>query len=302
MSVFDLFRGFFGLPGGRHSGGGRREPFFDGIIPDEDDDDDDEDEDAGFRSEHWGDYGEEFLDKPFRFGFRFGPGDMHFYEPQMFGQMFREMEEILENLGHFDRGFPSIEAPPQKVPDGNNRRGGGGRRGNSLRDIMLKTPDDSPHRPPFMAPKDENSLPESSGIPDSPFRHFPPFSRFKDIWSNGPQQRDEEKKDGDLDSQVSARGLDPILTPAPSEPHARSFFKSVTVTKVVKPDGTVEERRTVRDGQGYEKTTVTRSEGPGVLEGQRDQSGPLVPGEPQHSSDMQDEFSLFRKFFGGFKG
>lgn len=45
----------------------------------------------------------------------------------------------------------------------------------------------------------------------------------------------------DLDSAVSSGGLDQILTPPggqiPNQPSTRSFFQSVTVTKVVKPDG-----------------------------------------------------------------
>lgn len=45
----------------------------------------------------------------------------------------------------------------------------------------------------------------------------------------------------DLDSAVSSGGLDRILTPPggqiPNQPSTRSFFQSVTVTKVVKPDG-----------------------------------------------------------------
>lgn len=42
---------------------------------------------------------------------------------------------------------------------------------------------------------------------------------------------------------------------------------------------TVEERRTVRDSQGKEETTVTRSGGPGSLEGPEPQTAPLVPGQ-----------------------
>lgn len=42
---------------------------------------------------------------------------------------------------------------------------------------------------------------------------------------------------------------------------------------------TVEERRTVRDSQGKEETTVTRSGGPGNLEGPEPQTAPLVPGQ-----------------------
>ncbi|KAI4885687.1 hypothetical protein NFI96_017634 [Prochilodus magdalenae] len=290
MSVFDLFRGFFGLPGGHYHRNDRREPFFEGMTQE---DDDDEEEDAGFRYDDWE------HDEPFRFGFSFGPSGMRIHEPPVFGQMFREMEEIFDSLGRFGRGFPSIEAPPREEEgaEGIRRRGG---RGNSLRDFMLKNPDDLPDSPPSIMPRNENSSPET---PKSPFHHWSPFSRFKDSWSDGPRQKDEEKKeDGDLDSKVSSGGLEQILTPAPSQPKTRSFFQSVTVTKVVKPDGTVEERRTVRDGQGNEETTVTRSGGPGVQEAPQDQSGPLIPGGPQPFSDLQDEFSMFTKFFGGFRG
>lgn len=42
---------------------------------------------------------------------------------------------------------------------------------------------------------------------------------------------------------------------------------------------TVEERHTVRDGQGNEKTTVTRSGGPGSLEEPDQQIRPVLPGQ-----------------------
>ncbi|XP_009998088.1 PREDICTED: HCLS1-associated protein X-1 [Chaetura pelagica] len=63
----------------------------------------------------------------------------------------------------------------------------------------------------------------------------------------------------DLDSQVSSAGLGTILRP--EEPKSRSYFQSVSVTKVTLPDGAVEERRTVRDSQGRRETTVTRRRG-----------------------------------------
>ncbi|KAB5517940.1 hypothetical protein PHYPO_G00173350 [Pangasianodon hypophthalmus] len=294
MSVFDLFRGFFGVPGGRYPGGDRRDPFFDGLTHD-DDDDDDEVED---RFHH--DSMDRF-DDVFRFGFSFGPNGMRIQEPQMFGQIFRDMEDIFAGLGHFGRDLPSIEAPPQEKPEDSNRRGGRSR--NSLRDFMLKNPDDSASNSPSVAPRDvDPSSPGGPSVPRSPFHHRTPFSRFKDIWSDGPRQREDEKKeDGDLDSQVSSGGLDQILTPAPSQPKTRSFFQSVTVTKVVKPDGTVEERRTVRDGQGNEETTVIRSGGPGGQEGPHDEPASPTLGGPGPFSDMQDEFSMFSKFFGGFR-
>ncbi|KAI4817591.1 hypothetical protein KUCAC02_010976 [Chaenocephalus aceratus] len=130
---------------------------------------------------------------------------------------------------------------------------------------------------------------------------------FNDIRKGGPQRTPEEhKEDRDLDSAVSSRGLDQILTPpagqAPNQPRAHSFFQSVTITKVVKPDGTVEERQTVRDSQGKEETTVTRSVGPGVLEGpEHQQRGPAISGGQNPFGDMRDDDSLFSSFFGAFK-
>uniref|UniRef100_A0A8C2AZP9 HCLS1 associated protein X-1 n=1 Tax=Cyprinus carpio TaxID=7962 RepID=A0A8C2AZP9_CYPCA len=277
MSVFDLFRGFFGVPGGHYRGDGRRDPFFDGMIHE---DDEDEDDDNGFHHDDFNRPRRDPTDDPFRFGFSFGPGGMRFEEPELFGQIFRDMEEIFAGLGRFDerhgfghRGAPSVEAPPPQ--EGAEKGRGRAGSSNPIRDFMLKTPDSSPYTPPL-----------------------PPPSGFHDFWKDGllRPKEGERKEDGDLDSQVSSGGLDQILTPVPSKPKIRSTFKSVSVTKVVRPDGTVEERRTVRDGEGNEETTVTIS-GPSGRDGPQDQSGPLMPGYP--TTDMQDDFSVFSKFFRG---
>ena len=50
MSVFDLFRGFFGFPGPRS----HRDPFFGGMTRDDDDDDDDDDDEAEEDRGAWG--------------------------------------------------------------------------------------------------------------------------------------------------------------------------------------------------------------------------------------------------------
>ncbi|XP_027010758.1 HCLS1-associated protein X-1 isoform X1 [Tachysurus fulvidraco] len=291
MSVFDLFRGFFGVPGGRNRGGDQREPFFEWLTHEDDDDDDDEVED-GFHHE--------YFDDGLRFDFSFGPNRMRIQQPQLFEQIFQEMEDMFASLGSFRHDLPSVEAPPQRRPaDEGSRRAG--RRENSLRDFMLKHPDDYAHNSHSVAPRDVcPSSPGGPSAPRSPFHHWTPFSRFRDVWSDGTRPKEEEKKvDGDLDSQVSSGGLEHILTPAPSQPNTRSSFKSVTVMKVVKPDGTVEERRTVRDGLGNEETTVIRS-GPGAQEGPHDDASPSA-GAPEPFSDMQDDFSIFSKFFGGFR-
>lgn len=310
MSVFDLFRGFFGVPGGRYGRDGRRDPFFDGMTH-EDDDDDEED---GFYHDSFRGVQQDPFDDALRFGFSFGPNGMRIEESEMFGQVFREMEQIFSHFGSLGRepgaghlGVPSIQPPPPQDGPGN---GGRGSSRNSLRDFMLKSPDDDPRggRPSGLpsVPRNDGSPPSGPPLyPSTPFSRWTPFPKSGDIWRGRPQRGPEEerKEDRDLDGQVSSGGLDQILTPPPahrpSQPKTHSFFQSVTVTKVVKPDGSVEERRTVRDGQGNEETTVTHSGGP---QGPRDQAGPLLPGGPHPFPDLQDNSSVFSKFFGGFRG
>ncbi|KAM4540109.1 HCLS1-associated protein X-1 [Odontesthes bonariensis] len=307
MSVFDLFRGFFGVPGGNYRG--RRDPFFDAMTRDDDDDDDDDDiEEDGFHYDGFrGDQQDPF--GAWRFGFSFGPDGMRIQEPPVFGHVLREMEEIFTQLGRWEEqpgsenlGVPRIIPPqPPPPPQDGAEKGRGSK--NPLRDLMLKSPDSDTQGPP----SDIQPSYESPEFPGTPFRGWTPFSKFNDVWRQGPQRTPDEelKEDGDLDSAVSSGGLDRILTPpagqTPSQPRIRSFFQSVTVTKVVKPDGTVEERRTVRDGQGNEETTVTRSGGGGMLEGPDHQTGSVPPGGPHRFSDLRDDGSLFSKFFGGFK-
>lgn len=308
MSVFDLFRRFFGVPGDHYRG--RRDSFFDAMTHDDDEEEDDEDCFCydGFRENQ-----QDPFDRTWRFGFSFGPDGMRYQEPPVFGQVLREMEEIFSQLGHWDGqpesghfGFHSIMPPPP--PQDRAETGGGGSSGNPLRDFMLKTPDSSPQGPqtvPSREPGHDNSPSfESPKFPSSPFHDWESFSKFHDTWrQKAPEE--ECKEDRDLDSVVSSGGLDQILTPPsaqpPSQPRMRSFFQSVVVSKVVKPDGTVEERRTVRDGHGNEETTVTRSGGPGSLEGSDSRDGPVISGGQHPFSDMRDDASFFSKFFGGFK-
>ncbi|XP_051926170.1 HCLS1-associated protein X-1 [Hippocampus zosterae] len=283
MSVFDLFRGFFGVPGGHFRG--RRDPFFDAVTRDEDDDDEDDGLDYdGFRGD-----GRDPLDGGWKFDFSFSPDGMRIREPPLFGHIVREMEEIFSQLGGWDShsGVPRIAPPPRQ-------EGRGGSSGNPLRDFMLKSPggDDrgrNDHRPSYQPP------------------HFPgstPFSKFNDDWRRWLQDVPVEgKEDRDLDSAVSSGGLDQILTtPADQVPSQRppsgSFYRSVTVTKVLQSDGTLEERRTVRDGRGNEETTVTRSGGHGAGDGPRRHTGPAQPGSS--FSDMRDDDGdFFSKLFGG---
>ncbi|CAN9503718.1 unnamed protein product [Ophioblennius macclurei] len=308
MSVFDLFRGFFGVPGGHYRG--RRDPFFDSMTHDDDDDDDDDDGMYfdGFRGAH-----QDPFDSAWRFGFSFGPDGMRIQEPPVFGQVLREMEEIFSQIGQWE-GQPQFEhrdvpavmpAPPQEGAE----KGASRSRGNPLRDFMLKSPDGDARRPPGGPPS--NTQPsESPDFSRSPHHGWTPFSKFHDIWRQERQNLPGEgiREDVDLDSVVKSGGLDQILSPpagqAPREPRTRSFFQSVVVTKIVKPDGTVEERRTVRDGKGNEETTVTRSGDPRTLRTPEHQTPPppaALPDGSRHFSDLRDDHSLFSKFFGGFK-
>jgi len=301
MSVFDLFRGFFGVPGGHYRG--RRDPFFDAMTHDDDDDDEEEEEeDNRFYYDRFQGNQQDPFDNDWRFGFSFGPNGMRIQEPPVFGQVLREMEEIFSQLGSMDgqpeSGHPGVPMlpPPQDGPRTSDDRSSG----NPLRDFMLKSRDSNTQGPHAREPRDD-SQPHYESPSDF---GWTPFPKFGDIWKRGPQKvPEDQKEDRDLDSAVSSGGLDQILTPpagqAPNQPRTRSFFQSVTVTKVVKPDGSVEERRTVRDGQGNEETTVTRSGGQETLEDSDHHT--IIPGSQHPFSDMRDDDSLFSKFFRGFK-
>ncbi|XP_051497062.1 HCLS1-associated protein X-1 [Apus apus] len=157
----------------------------------------------------------------FAFSFGFSPS----WSRGAFEELFRDMGELLGVFGGAWAGPPQPFEPPALPGPG---AGGTGR---PLRDSMLKQPDGDPARPwrPFLGLED--ARPDPPGL----------------------------KEDQDLDSQVSSAGLGTILRP--EEPKSRSYFQSVSVTKVTLPDGAVEERRTVQDSQGRRETTVTRRRG-----------------------------------------
>ncbi|XP_052440014.1 HCLS1-associated protein X-1 isoform X2 [Carassius gibelio] len=202
MSVFDPFRGFFGVPGDHYRDDGRRDPFFDGMIHKDDE------EDGGFHHNDFNRPHQDPLDDASRFGFSFGPGGMRFEEPQLFGQIFRDMEEIFASLGHLDehkgighRGAPSVEAlPPQEGAEKGRGQTGSS---NPIRDFMLKSPDSPPLPPPSKAPKDRDA-----SSPQDPCSRFPqqrPFSKFHGLWKDGllKPKEGEKKEDGELLSSGS---------------------------------------------------------------------------------------------------
>uniref|UniRef100_A0A8D2HPQ2 HCLS1 associated protein X-1 n=1 Tax=Urocitellus parryii TaxID=9999 RepID=A0A8D2HPQ2_UROPR len=105
---------------------------------------------------------------------------------------------------------------------------------------------------------------------------------FDEMWPVTPHPRARE--DNDLDSQVSQEGLGPVLQPQP-----KSYFKSISVTKITKPDGIVEERRTVVDSEGRRETTVTRQE---------PESSPRCDPESPRPPALDDAFSILDLFLG----
>ncbi|XP_007429174.1 HCLS1-associated protein X-1 [Python bivittatus] len=265
MSVFDLFRGFFGFRGERRN----PDPFWGAFTLDDEDDEDDDDLD--FREDP-------FFPDGFSFGFTFEPGGVHFHDRFHFEELFRDFNSLFSDVGARSLPSPSFEFPRLETPSPPADRPL--EKGQTLRDSMLKHPDS--HR-----------RGAEEGPPISERRPWPPFRGFQETQ---PDAADSAKEDGDLDSQVTSKGLQVILPPA----QPRSYFQSVSVTKVVAPDGTIEERRTVRDSQGHEETVVTRSRGESTLgldDGQ--QRGPRDPDpfSSRQDGDMSDTASILGTFF-----
>lgn len=97
--------------------------------------------------------------------------------------------------------MPCIEAVPQEKPEGSSSRGG--RHRNSLRDFMLKNPDDSSHNSPSVAPRDmDPSSPGGQSVPTSPFHHWTPFSRVRHVHINFKSKAAFPQVQGDLGGPV----------------------------------------------------------------------------------------------------
>ncbi|XP_055979184.1 HCLS1-associated protein X-1 isoform X5 [Sorex fumeus] len=225
MSLFDLFRGFFGFSGPRS----------------------------------------------------FSPEvGMRFHDNFGFDELIRDFNSIFNEMGAWTLPSrpPELPGPSSEVPSV------GQREGQTLRDSMLKYPDS--HQPKIFGEVLESDAKTESHGTTSGWDSQRSFSRFDDVWPVAPPSRARE--DNDLDSQVSQEGLGPVLQPQP-----KSYFKSVSVTKITKPDGTVEERRTVVDSTGKSETTVTRQERDGSP-----RSDPESPTPPA----MDDAFSILDLFLG----
>ncbi|XP_055552779.1 HCLS1-associated protein X-1 isoform X1 [Falco cherrug] len=278
MSFYDVFRGFFGFPG-RHR---PRDPLFGGTAWDEEEEEDD-DGPAPPQPPH-----------DFAFGFGFSPDGTR----GAFEELFRDMGELLGVFG----GSWARPPPPLEPPLPGPSEGSAGR---PLRDSMLKQPDApsavpggpegarDPPRPwrPFLGVGEGSAISGSAAVgachrgvgPCVPatgcFASPSPARGFALQLDDAPPASPGPKEDQDLDSHVSSAGLGTILKP--DEPKSRSYFQSVSVTKVTLPDGAVEERRTVQDSQGRRETTVTRRRG--------DQAFITTTKEDGQSKDYREE-------------
>ncbi|KAK1329130.1 hypothetical protein QTO34_011309 [Cnephaeus nilssonii] len=272
MSLFDLFRGFFGFSGPRS----HRDPFFGGMTRDEDEDEDEEEGGAT-----WGPGSSRFEGpqppEEFGFGFSFTPGGgMRFHDNFGFDDLVRDFNNIFSEMGAW-----TLPSRPPELPGPESETSSGRlQEGQTLRDSMLKYPDSHQHR--IFGGVLESETRTDSPKPAPDWGSQRPFHRFDDMWPLTPHSR--AKEDKDLDSQVSQEGLGPVLQPQP-----KSYFKSVSVTKITRPDGTVEERRTVVDSEGRTETTVTHQEADGSP--RDDPESPTAPA-------LDDAFSILDLFLG----
>ncbi|XP_063229771.1 HCLS1-associated protein X-1-like isoform X2 [Bacillus rossius redtenbacheri] len=226
MSLYNFMKRFFGFPDHQDQQFNRgnlndNEPVNKFRKPWEDDDEDDDDG-LDYRA-------------PAPFGFRVfsNPVEIHrFFEHQM-----NEMLKMFQGLdgspifsqegsmfGHDDPMFGMPALPPPFAPEGSDVEGGKPGAGRSLRDLYLKPGYDA--RPGLRARRD--------------------------------------RRDSDLDDRIKNGELGPIIEslPGSSDPqpggHKSGRYRSIITFSTTRPDGGVEERRTIDNGNGKEETITRR--------------------------------------------
>lgn len=121
----------------------------------------------------------------------------------------------------------------------------------------------------------------------------------------GYHNKHEPKEDIDLDGKISSQEIsgllknkDEVQTMIPAKPFdgklvpGRSFCQTIITTSITKPDGTVETRRIVKNGNEVVEETTTSSA--------PDSRGPNNPGLTSISSTgiiLSDLVSLFKNFY-----
>ncbi|EHH15286.1 hypothetical protein EGK_01353 [Macaca mulatta] len=277
MSLFDLFRGFFGFPGPRS----HRDPFFGGMTRDEDDDEEEEEEGGSWGRGNPRFHSPQHPPEEFGFGFSFSPGGgIRFHDNFGFDDLNSQVlsqRHLVRDCGR-DRHFGTQCLSIQIVTSP-------GSLGGSWRVMEEVNP---PNQHQTGAPRDHFIVlmtyglwtpilePERTMFLPVHLSSFFPWTLCLLLLHLSALP--------DLDSQVSQEGLGPVLQPQP-----KSYFKSISVTKITKPDGIVEERRTVVDSEGRTETTVTRHEA---------ESSPRGDPESPRPPALDDAFSILDLFLG----
>lgn len=236
----------------------------------------------------------------------FPEGGLLFSFDSEVNEMFKHFNEMFKNFGLAD--FPPLDVPridqiPSQQPESR-----------APRDQMLKAPDSEDKRDP------------ATPLPSTPARE--PLSWFDELRRGKtslfvPPDTEQKpaparKKDSDLDDLVRRREMDKIFRGRspwqrgpddPQQPQFRSFSRSTSIQTIRKPDGTIETKRTERDGNGTETTTVTISKDDAPLPAPRG-AGPLGPrhGLPwgcRHKEtplfrEREQDDRMYQKFFGSW--
>ncbi|KAH0519106.1 HCLS1-associated protein X-1 [Microtus ochrogaster] len=201
---------------------------------------------------------------------------MRFHDNFGFDDLVRDFNSIFSEMGAWTlpSHSPELPGPDSETPSERLREG------QMLRDSMLKYPDS--HQPRIFEGVLESHTRPESPKPAPDWGSQGPFHWLDDIWPVTLGSRARE--DNDLDSQVSQEGLGPLL-----QPQHKPYFKSISVTKITKPDGAVEECHTVVDSEGWNETTVTYHEAH-----DSSSSDPVS----ERSSALDDPFSILDLLLG----
>ncbi|XP_014204099.1 HCLS1-associated protein X-1 isoform X2 [Copidosoma floridanum] len=237
MPIFDFFRNFFGRGSpdqepsqNRINDEQRHRNSFRNPIWQTDEDDDDDVNDFGNHHQF------RIFSDPFEM--------TRFFETQM--------DELLKNFFGGFNGFGN----DSNVFFGNALPGPSSPEGNPIgpRDEVLKPSHDEPSS--HFKFDFNNILPMPADEP------------LDDVLKPSYELPDGQKQDSDIDGKLKSNELakiwkNPAQDVQPSKPQFsfRSFGKSVSTQFVRRPDGSLEQRRTVRDSDGNEETTVTRQIG-----------------------------------------
>ncbi|CAF0749398.1 unnamed protein product [Brachionus calyciflorus] len=183
------------------------------------------------------------------FGQNQNPND--FFEAffhQDFEHMFREMEKMMRDfpLGNID----FIQNPHFEIPEEENASNSITKKPENLRNHFLKSPEENQNTSELVS---KPSLERGSLFNQFFFTRpqfitdsIEPSDRSKDLEKYF--KRDIIEKDNDKNN----------LKPEFNRPFIKSTSQSCSIRKIQRPDGSIEEVKTIRNSDGHEETTVTR--------------------------------------------